>query len=49
MGDPRESIKDEKDMTAKDRKEYMKGYNKALDDKGLKLTGKGEQCSIVEK
>jgi hypothetical protein len=49
IGDPRETVKDDKEMSSSDKQKYMKGYKKTLDDKGYKLSGSGEKTQIVKK
>lgn len=49
IGDPRDTVKDDKDMSSSEKQKYMKGYKKTLDDKGYKLSGSGEKTQIVKK
>ena len=49
IGDPRDTVKDDKEMSSSEKQKYMKGYKKTLDDKGYKLSGSGEKTQIVKK
>ena len=49
IGDPRQTAKDDNDMSYDQKREFMKGYKKTLDDKGYKLCGSGEKCYIDKK
>jgi hypothetical protein len=48
IGDPRETVKDDKEMSYADKQKYMKGYKKTLDDKGYKLSGSGEKTQRLK-
>lgn len=49
IGDPRESSKEDDSMNHDEKRDFMKGYKKTLDDKGYKLCGSGEKCYIDKK